>query len=147
MHFGTDGVANPPHYKIGSSFIGKKVRHIFFFILRISGRTHAHSQTIHFAIFRFFHRFYAHPIKAISGLRPWAGNSENSESSSSSAIGDGAASAARTLLFPLGILLHAGRLGELAPDLAEAGALVDVRVTGTDGARLRGEPDTPKFAP
>jgi threonylcarbamoyladenosine tRNA methylthiotransferase MtaB len=35
---------------------------------------------------------------------------------------------------------------EIAPDLAEAGTLVDVRVTGTDGARLRGAPVTPKCA-
>jgi threonylcarbamoyladenosine tRNA methylthiotransferase MtaB len=36
---------------------------------------------------------------------------------------------------------------EIAPDLAGAGALVDVRVTGTDGVRLRGAPVTPKCAP
>jgi threonylcarbamoyladenosine tRNA methylthiotransferase MtaB len=35
---------------------------------------------------------------------------------------------------------------EIAPDLAEAGALVNVCVTGTDGSRLRGEPYTPKCA-
>jgi threonylcarbamoyladenosine tRNA methylthiotransferase MtaB len=36
---------------------------------------------------------------------------------------------------------------EIAPGLAPAGALVNVRVTGTDGARLRGEPAPPKCAP
>jgi threonylcarbamoyladenosine tRNA methylthiotransferase MtaB len=36
---------------------------------------------------------------------------------------------------------------EIAPDLAPTGGLVNVRVTGTDGARLRGRPLTPKFAP
>jgi threonylcarbamoyladenosine tRNA methylthiotransferase MtaB len=36
---------------------------------------------------------------------------------------------------------------EVAPDLAAAGALVSVRVTGTDGTRLHGEPNTPNCAP
>jgi threonylcarbamoyladenosine tRNA methylthiotransferase MtaB len=36
---------------------------------------------------------------------------------------------------------------EVAADLAAAGALVSLRVTRSDGARLRGEPDTPKCAP
>ena len=36
---------------------------------------------------------------------------------------------------------------EMAPHLAEAGALVNVRVTATDGSRLRGEPDAPNCAP
>jgi threonylcarbamoyladenosine tRNA methylthiotransferase MtaB len=36
---------------------------------------------------------------------------------------------------------------EMAPHLAAAGALVNVRVTATDGSRLRGEPDAPNCAP
>jgi threonylcarbamoyladenosine tRNA methylthiotransferase MtaB len=36
---------------------------------------------------------------------------------------------------------------EIARDIAGAGALVRVRVTGTDGARLHGEPNTPNCAP
>lgn len=36
---------------------------------------------------------------------------------------------------------------EIAVDLAEAGALVNVRLTGSDGSRLRGEQSAPKCAP
>jgi threonylcarbamoyladenosine tRNA methylthiotransferase MtaB len=36
---------------------------------------------------------------------------------------------------------------EITPDLVPAGRLVNVRVTGTDGARLRGVPPAPKCAP
>ncbi len=36
---------------------------------------------------------------------------------------------------------------ELAPEIAGSGAFVNVCVTGTDGARLRGEPVAPKCAP
>ncbi|HEX6002004.1 MAG TPA: tRNA (N(6)-L-threonylcarbamoyladenosine(37)-C(2))-methylthiotransferase MtaB [Hyphomicrobiaceae bacterium] len=35
---------------------------------------------------------------------------------------------------------------DIAPDLASAGALVNVRIAGTDGSRLRGEPLAPKCA-
>jgi threonylcarbamoyladenosine tRNA methylthiotransferase MtaB len=36
---------------------------------------------------------------------------------------------------------------EIAPDAAQAGELVNVRVTASDGCRLRGEPLAPKCAP
>ena len=36
---------------------------------------------------------------------------------------------------------------EIAPDAAAPGELVHVRVTGSDGSRLRGEPVAPKCAP
>ncbi|HEX5957440.1 MAG TPA: tRNA (N(6)-L-threonylcarbamoyladenosine(37)-C(2))-methylthiotransferase MtaB [Hyphomicrobiaceae bacterium] len=35
---------------------------------------------------------------------------------------------------------------DITPDLASAGTLVKVRIAGTDGSRLRGEPHTPKCA-